>query len=371
MKKFIDLIEENKKSIKEISISELLQKENYTLIDIREKEEVEEGFIENSIHISRSFLEQKIEEFYPDRNSFLVLYCASGNRSVLACKSLIEMGYKNSYSLSEGINGWKNKGYKIIKPQKDDLTKNELLRYNRQIILPEVGKKGQKKLLKAKVLIIGAGGLGSPVCYYLAGAGVGTLGIIDKDIVDLSNLHRQIIHTTSRVGFYKTESAKENIKQLNPDINVITYNEEITEKNAREIIKNYDLVIDGSDNFKTKYLINDICFELNKPNVYASISKFDGYLSVFDSNDNTPCYRCFFPEAPNTKIQNCSEAGVLGVMAGTMGILQATEAIKVILGIGEIVKNKVLVYNSLDTSFREIKLKKNKNCLLCGDKKAI
>ncbi len=253
-------------------------------------------------------------------------------------------------------------------------TEEQIKRYARHIILPEVGGKGQEKLLNSRVLVIGAGGLGSPAILYLAAAGVGTIGIVDFDVVDLSNLQRQIIHNTERVGTPKVESAKKTVEMLNPDVKVIAYNTRISKENIMDIIKDYDVVLDGTDNFPTRFLINDACYFAGKPLVSAAMLRFEGQVSVFDyrNKENSPCYRCLFPEPPPPGlVPSCQEAGILGSIGGIMGCIQATEAIKLILGIGEPLVGKLLIMDALSMDFRKVKLRKDPNCPLCGEKPVI
>jgi adenylyltransferase/sulfurtransferase len=248
-----------------------------------------------------------------------------------------------------------------------EFTEEQIQRYSRHIILPEVGGKGQKKIRQAKVFIVGAGGLGSPAALYLAAAGVGTIGIIDADRVDLSNLQRQILHTTQRVNTPKVISAQQTLNAVNPDVQVKTYEDKLHSKNILELIKDYDIIMDGSDNFPTRFLVNDACFFLRKPLVSGSIFRFEGQLVVIKAYDGNPCYRCLYPEPPPPgMIPSCQEAGVLGVLAGTIGVLQATEALKEILGIGTGMYNRLLSYDALSMSFREVKTRKDPNCPLCG-----
>ena len=252
-----------------------------------------------------------------------------------------------------------------------DFTDEQIERYSRHIILPEVGGVGQRKMLDARVLMIGAGGLGSPAAYYLAAAGIGHLGIVDFDTVDLSNLQRQIIHSTERIGMLKTESAKKTIAALNPDVNVTTYNERISSQNIRELFERYDYIVDGSDNFATRFLINDACVLMNKINIHGSIFRFEGQATVFDPK-NGPCYRCLYPEPPPPGlVPNCQEGGVLGVLAGIIGNIQAVETLKLVLGIGDSLAGKLLIYDALNTEFRKLKLKRDVNCPVCGDNPTI
>lgn len=354
----------------EITASEAIELINKSIfIDIREKDELDRGYIPSSIHIPRGLLEFEIEKIVPDKNAHIILYCSIGKRSLLAVKTLNELGYMNVFSLAEGLIKWSELKCPLTIPD-NIFTKEQLVRYSKQIILPEVGKEGQKKLLEAKVLIVGVGGLGSPISYYLTAAGVGIIGLIDADIVSLSNLQRQILHATDQIGNLKVNSAKDRLNKINPNVDIITYSEMLTKENAIEIIKNYDFVIDASDNFKTKYLINDTCYFLNKPTIFGSIFKFEGQLSVFNLNEKSPCYRCVFPDTPSIKVSpNCSEVGVIGVLAGVIGTLQATEAIKLILNKGELLSGSLLVYDSLFTQFTTLKIKKQANCPLCGTSK--
>jgi len=288
------------KEIEEISISEahrLIEKgDRVILLDVREQEEIDLGYIKGAVFIPRAQVEEKVESALPEKEVPVVVYCAAGVRSLLAAKTLKKLGYTQVYSMAKGFNGWMAAGYDVASDS--ELTPDQLTRYSRHILLKEVGAAGQVQLLKAKVLLVGAGGLGCPAGLYLAAAGVGTLGIIDADRVDLTNLQRQVLHGTADVGRLKTESAKETIGRINPDVKVITYQERLTAQNAIEIFKNYDVVIDGSDNFPTKYLINDACYFTGKPNVYGGVFQFEGQVSVFFPGDGGPCLRCLFPEPP-------------------------------------------------------------------------
>lgn len=376
MKTFSELLKETKQGIDEISPSDLNNKinakENFTLVDVREKDEVAQGYIKDSIAIPRGFLEIKVENAISERETPVIVYCAGGTRSAMAAKTLKEMGYTNVLSMSGGFTKWKEEGLDFIKDEVFNFTPDQVSRYSRQVLLPEVGEKGQIKLLKSKVLMIGAGGLGSPIGYYLAAAGVGTLGIVDADTVDLSNLHRQILHPTNNVGKPKVESAKETINKLNPDVNVVTYQDRLTSENAIDLISQYDLVIDGTDNFATKYLINDACYFTGKPNIYGSIFQFEGQITVFDTKSGGPCYRCLFPTPPPPGLApNCAEAGVLGILPGVVGTLQAVEAMKILLGKGEPLIGRLLMYDSLTTNFRTLKIKRDHECALCGEHKTI
>lgn len=370
------LIARAKSEIQEITASEvkrrLASKESFTLVDIRERDEFDQGKIPSAVFIPRGFLELRIEEKQPDRDAPIVVYCAGGVRSALAVRNLMEMGYTNVQSMIGGFNGWKNAGYGFDLPRR--LTQEQKIRYSRHTIMPNVGDAGQEKLLDARVLLIGAGGLGSPAAMYLAAAGVGTLGIVDFDTVDLSNLQRQILHGVSDIGRLKIESAADTIREINPDVRVIGYQEPLSSANALDVIKDYDLVLNGSDNFPTRYLVNDACHFLRKPLVDASIFMFEGQVTVYLPAEpelglaGGPCYRCLYPDPPPPgEVPSCAEAGVLGVLPGIVGSLQAVEAIKLIVGIGEPLIGKLLMLDTLDMSFRTLNVKKNPQCPLCGD----
>jgi adenylyltransferase/sulfurtransferase len=289
-----------KKEGSEISVEEthqlLQKKEPIVLLDIREKEEIALGYIEGTAFLPQGLLNEKVETLLPDKNVPVIVYCAGGIRSLAAAKLMREKGYANVFSMAKGINGWKEAGYEVVSDS--ELTPDQLSRYSRHIMLKEVGMEGQVKLLGSKVLLIGAGGLGCPAALYLAAAGVGTLGIIDSDKVDLTNLQRQVLHGLADVGRLKTESAKEAIHRINPDVKVVTYPERLTSQNALEIFKNYDVILDGSDNFPTKYLVNDAAFFAGKPYIYGGVFQFEGQASVFFPKEGGPCLRCLFPEPP-------------------------------------------------------------------------
>ncbi len=336
-----------------------------TVIDCREPDEHAQGAIPGAVFIPRGFLEARIEKHVADRGAPVVIYCASGNRSLFAVRSLQEMGYTNARSLAGGFSGYKRAGLPWEVPH--TLRADQEQRYSRHVLLPEVGVAGQQKLLAAKVVCIGAGGLGSPSSMYLAAAGVGTLGLIDDDVVDASNLQRQILHGTDRLGTAKVESAERTLKNLNPDVRVDKYRARLTSENAIDLLGRYDVIIDGADNFATRYLVNDVALRLGKPVVHASIFRFEGQLTVFPAN-GSPCYRCLYPQPPPPEdAPSCAEGGVLGVLPGILGVLQATEAIKLILGIGETLAGRLLVYDALATKFRELKLRRDPKCPTCGD----
>ena len=336
------------------------------VIDVREAEEWSTGHIPGAKHVPKSYLESRIEGSAPDRDQHVILYCQSGNRSAWAARTLIDdLGYGNVESMTGGITLWKDRGYDVEQPR--TLTAEQRDRYSRHLLLPEVGIEGQQKLLDAKVLLLGAGGLGSPTALYLAAAGVGTLGIVDDDTVDLSNLQRQVIHNSQRVGVPKVDSAEETITALNPDVQVNKYPVRLGPSNIMDILPGYDIVVDGLDNFPTRYLLNDASVRLQIPVVSAAILGFEGQLSVFKPHEGGPCYRCLYPEAPPPGVvPTCSEAGVFGAVTGVMGTLQATEVLKELLGIGETMSGRLLVWDALATRFRTIKLRPDPACVACG-----
>jgi molybdopterin/thiamine biosynthesis adenylyltransferase/rhodanese-related sulfurtransferase len=335
------------------------------MIDVREADEHAQGTIPGAVHIPRGYLELRIERAVPDRSTAVVVYCASGTRSLLAARSLIELGYAHVRSLAGGFTGWKRAGLPWEQPQ--SLRPDQETRYSRHTLIPEIGVAGQLKLLGARALCIGAGGLGSPSSMYLAAAGVGTIGVIDDDVVDASNLQRQILHATDRINTPKVDSAEQTIKGLNPDVKVNKHRTRIDSSNALELIGGYQVVIDGADNFATRYLVNDAALRLGVPVIHASIFRFEGQITVFPAA-GSPCYRCLYPQPPPAEeAPSCAEAGVLGVLPGIMGVLQATEAIKVLLGLGETLAGRLLVYDALKTRFRELKLRRDPRCPTCGD----
>ncbi len=335
------------------------------VIDVREAEEWSTGHVPGAKHVPKSFLESRIEGAAPDRSQHVILYCQSGNRSAWAARTMTEdLGYENVESMTGGITLWKDRGYDVEQPR--TLTAEQRDRYSRHLLLPEVGIEGQQKLLDAKVLLLGAGGLGSPTALYLAAAGVGTLGIVDDDTVDLSNLQRQVIHNSERVGMPKVDSAEETIKALNPDVNVQKYAVRLGPDNIMDILPDYDIVVDGLDNFPTRYLLNDASVRLQIPVVSAAILGFEGQLSVFKPYDG-PCYRCLFPVPPPAELApSCGANGVLGVLPGTMGLLQATEVIKLILGEGEPLIGRLLMYDALAAKVTEVKVRRDPHCPICS-----
>jgi molybdopterin/thiamine biosynthesis adenylyltransferase/rhodanese-related sulfurtransferase len=335
------------------------------LVDVREQYEFEEGHIPGAIHVPRGHLESRIEGKAGDKSQPIVLYCASGNRSAFAAHTLQSLlGYEDVASMAGGITLWKDHGFEVETPRA--LTAEQKSRYSRHLLLPEIGLEGQLKLLDAKVLLLGAGGLGSPTALYLAAAGVGTLGVVDDDVVDVSNLQRQVIHKTGDVGVPKVDSAEKGIKELNPDVEVVKYNTRLDASNIMEIIDGYDVIVDGVDNFPTRYLLNDATVRLGIPVVSASILGFDGQLSVFAPHEG-PCYRCLYPTPPPAELApSCGANGVLGVLPGVMGLLQAVEVVKLVTGAGEPLIGRLLLYEALSTSFTELKVRRDPECPICS-----
>lgn len=368
MATFNEVISRVKSEIQEIGVDETKAKLDGSgapvLVDVRERDEYEQGFIGGAEWVPRGFLEMKIEDIAPERDAPVIIYCAGGVRSALAARSLLEMGYTNVSSMAGGFRAWKNAGHGFERPRA--LSAEQIKRYSRHIMLPEVGEKGQGKLLDAKVLCLGAGGLGSPSALYLAAAGVGTIGIVDDDVVDESNLQRQVIHNLERLGMPKAESAQKTLQLLNPDVNVVPHKTRLDSSNIMEILSQYDLVVDGADNFPTRYLLNDAALKLGKPVVHASIFRFEGQVTTF-LPDEGPCYRCLYPEPPPPGMApSCQEAGVLGVLPGMIGTIQANEALKLILGVGKSLSGRFLVIDALGTSYRQLKLRKDPNCVVCS-----
>jgi molybdopterin/thiamine biosynthesis adenylyltransferase/rhodanese-related sulfurtransferase len=362
-----ELLKQVKSRIDEIDPSKVreLIGEGVAIIDVRESEEFAAGHLPGAKHVPRSYLETRIEGVVADRDAQIVLYCQSGNRSAYGARTLTEdLGYTNVTSMTGGITLWKDRGYDVVVPRA--LSPEQRERYSRHMLVPEIGVEGQQKLLDAKVLLLGAGGLGSPTALYLAAAGVGTLGIVDDDVVDLSNLQRQVIHSTERVGVPKVDSAEESIRALNPDVKVVKYPLRIDASNIMEIIEGYDVIVDGVDNFPTRYLLNDATVRLKIPVVSASILGFDGQLSVFKPYEG-PCYRCLFREPPPAELApSCGANGVLGVLPGTMGLLQATEVVKLILDIGEPAIGRLLLYDALGATLTEVKVHRDPDCPICS-----
>lgn len=336
-----------------------------TLIDVREPTEFEQGQIPGALTIPRGVLEGRIEDIIHDPDRPIVVYCAGGARAALAAASLGSLGYNNVRYMVGGYTAWKRAGYPFDIPQ--TLSADQQIRYSRHTMLPEVGEAGQLKLLRSAVLCIGAGGLGAPSSLYMAAAGIGTIGMVDDDVVDASNLQRQIIHATDRIGQLKVDSAETTLTGLNPDLKIRKHPFRLSSDNVLDVIADYDVIVDGADNFPTRYLLNDAALKLGKPVIHSSIFRFDGQLTVFPGTGR-PCYRCLYPEPPPPEeAPSCQEAGVLGVLPGVMGVLQATEAIKVILNIGEPLAGKLLIYDALKAKFRELRLRADPECPTCGE----
>ena len=363
-----DLISRAKERVGEVQpgdASEELSSGDVALVDVREQHEFEERHIEGAIHVPRGHLESRIEQFVPDRSKRVILYCASGNRSALAAETLQDqLGYEDVASMAGGITLWRDRGLPVVTPR--SLTQEQKERYSRHILVPEIGLEGQLKLLDAKVLLLGTGGLGSPTALYLAAAGVGTLGLIDDDVVDASNLQRQVIHNSERIGMPKTESARKTIEALNPDVEVVEHNLRFGPENVIELLSEYDVIVDGADNFPTRYLLNDASVRLRKPVVSASILSFDGQISTFVPFEG-PCYRCLYPTPPPPELApSCGAAGVLGVLPGIMGLLQALEVVKLVTGTGTPLIGRLLLFEALGTEFTELKVKRDPDCPICG-----
>src|SRR6516162_9426867 len=336
-----------------------------TFLDVREQDEHDQGTIPGSVFIPRGHLESQAETKLVDRDRPVVMYCAAGNRSAFGAETLGQLGYTDVVSMAGGFGRWKNEGRPWITPA--TLTHEQRDRYGRHILLPEVGEEGQQKLLESKVLLLGAGGLGSPAALYLAAAGVGTLGIVDMDVVDASNLQRQILHNMDRIGERKVDSAKKTLTTLNPDVDVVTYDVRFGADNVLDIIDGYDVIVDGTDNFPTRYLLNDASLLKRIPVVHGSIFRFEGQVTVFKPYEG-PCYRCLLPEPPPPELApSCAEAGVLGVLPGIVGSIQALEAIKVILDLGEPLRGRLLAYDALEQSFRTFKVRRDPQCPACGE----
>lgn len=367
MSTFKELIRKVKGEVREISVAEAHARgaQGAVLIDVREADEWSQGHAPGALFIPRGFLELRVEERVPDKAAEVLLYCAGGTRSALAAKALGELGYTRVFSVAGGFGQWKQAGLPIEVPR--TLTAEQRERYSRHLLVPEVGEAGQLKLLASKVLLVGAGGLGSPAGLYLAAAGVGTLGLVDSDIVDRSNLQRQVLHTNASIGKPKTESAAATLRALNPDVQVVRHDLRLDSGNVLDVIAPYDVIVDGCDNFTTKYLVNDAAVLTGKPVVYGSIFRFDGQATVFVPRRG-PCYRCLYPEpTPQELAPSCDEAGVLGVLPGVLGLIQATEALKLLLGQGTTLQGRLLTYDALGMTFREFKLRRDPGCALCGD----
>ncbi len=364
-----DLLDEARRLVPEASAQRVRAQNGRVLIDVRERDEFEAGHLPHALHLSRGFLETRIEDLVPDRTTPVTLYCGSGVRSLLAGRSLLEMGYADVQSLAGGYSAWKQAGYDFVVPR--SLTAEQKARYNRHLLLPEIGEEGQRRLLDARVLIIGAGGLGSPTALYLAAAGVGTIGFVDFDTVDISNLQRQILHTEDRIGMRKTESARIALQALNRDVSVVEHTEMLSGENARELFSGYDVIVNGCDNFPTRYLANDVAVFTKKPLVDGGIFRFEGQLTTVVPFQS-PCYRCRYPAPPPPEeAPSCAEAGVLGVLPGIIGVLQATEVIKLVTGVGRPLTGRLLHVDALDMRFREFRVPRDPQCPVCGENPTI
>ncbi len=374
MPSYRDILQQVKAEIDEISAAEtrerLASPQPPVLVDVREQDEWDEGYVPGAVHVPRGMLESRIEGLLPDRSREIVVYCAGGSRSAFAAKSLGELGYEHVTSLIGGFTDWKRNGFQIEQAQ--SLTPEQRARYSRHLLIPEVGDRGQQKLLASRVLLIGAGGLGSPASLYLAAAGVGTIGIVDADVVDDSNLQRQIVHSTNEVGQPKVASAQRTIEALNPDVTVKAYEERLTSENVERILgEGWDVIVDGADNFPTRYLVNDASVWHDIPVVHGSIYRFEGQVTVFKPHEG-PCYRCLFPQPPPPELApSCAEGGVLGVLPGIIGSLQANEALKLLLGIGDSLQGRLLLVDALATTFDEVTVKRDPTCPVCGEHPSI
>ncbi len=365
---YAELLREARNEIREVSPAEadaLRQRGGIALIDVREASEWDQGHVPGATHVSKSYLEQNIEAVVPNRDTPVVMYCAGGVRSLFAAQTLKGMGYTDVMSVSGGFQAWKGHGLPWTQPV--TLTDTQKTRYSRHLLIPEVGSAGQAKLLDSKVLLIGAGGLGSPAALYLAAAGVGTIGIVDFDVVDLSNLQRQVLHSSERIGEKKVESARKTLTALNPDVTVVGHEEMLVADNVDRLIAGYDVILDGTDTFETRYILNDAAVAAGIPVVHASVFRFEGQLTTFVPYEG-PCYRCLYPTPPPPELApGCSVAGVLGVVPGIMGLLQANEVLKLLLGIGETLAGRLLLFDALETEFTELKLRRDPACPVCSD----
>jgi molybdopterin/thiamine biosynthesis adenylyltransferase/rhodanese-related sulfurtransferase len=369
MPNYREMLQQVRAEIEEIDATRAraeIEDGNPLVVDVREQDEWDEGHIPGAVHIPRGRLESRIERAAPDLTRPVILYCSSGSRSVFAAKTLGDLGYDHVVSLAGGFTDWKRNGFPVQLQAGLDAPRRA--RYSRHLLIPEVGEEGQLKLLDSKVLLIGAGGLGSPASLYLAAAGVGRLGIVDADVVDESNLQRQIVHSTERLGEAKVDSAKRTIEALNPDVQVVAYKERLTSENVERILADgWDVIVDGADNFPTRYLVNDASIWHGIPVVHGSIYRFEGQVTVFQPGAG-PCYRCLFPTPPPPEFApSCAEGGVLGVLPGVIGSLQANEALKLTLGIGEPLVGRLVLFDALAGELNEVKLRRDPDCPVCGE----
>jgi molybdopterin/thiamine biosynthesis adenylyltransferase/rhodanese-related sulfurtransferase len=367
MASFRDLLSETKARIREVDTAtadESRKAPGAVVLDVREADEYEQGAIPGAVHIPRGHLESQIEGRVSDKDTPLIVHCAGGTRSAFAAETLEHLGYTDVVSVAGGFNKWKDEGRDWSTPRA--LTPDQRNRYQRHLLLPEVGVEGQLELLGARVLLLGAGGLGSPAALYLAAAGVGTIGIVDMDVVDESNLQRQILHNMDRIGERKVDSAKKSLTAMNPDVNVVTHDTRLDASNVVELLSQYDIVLDGADNFPSRYLLNDAALKVGVPVVHGSIFRFEGQVTVFKPYDG-PCYRCFVPEPPPAEMApSCAEAGVLGVLPGIIGSIEALEVVKLILDLGDSLSGRLLAYDALEESFRTFKIRRDPECAACS-----
>ena len=370
MPTYRELLQQTKGEISEIDAQTALSTPGAVWVDVREIDEWQEGHLPGAVHVPRGHLESRIEAVAPDKTHPVILYCAAANRSAFAAKTLEELGYENVHSLAGGFTDWKRNGLEIVMPR--TLSPEKRTRYSRHLLIPEIGEEGQLRLLDSKILLIGAGGLGSPASLYLAAAGIGRLGIVDADIVDETNLQRQIAHSLDTLGTPKVDSAKRAIAALNPDVEVVTYRERLTSENIDRILdEGWDMIVDGADNFPTRYLVNDASVWRGIPVVHGSIYRFEGQVTVFKPHEG-PCYRCLFPEPPPPELApSCAEGGVLGVLPGIIGSLQANEALKLALGTGDTLMGRLLLFDALQASFTEVSLRRDPSCPVCGEEPTI
>ncbi len=373
MPTYRELLQQTRSEISEVDATEAkarIESGEPVVVDVREQDEWDEGHIPGAVHVPRGHLESRIERLAPDPSRPVVIYCSAGNRSAFAAKTLAELGYEDVVSLAGGFTDWKRNGFPV--QLQAGLDGPQRARYSRHLLIPEVGEEGQLKLLDSKVLLVGAGGLGSPASLYLAAAGVGRIGIVDADVVDESNLQRQIVHSTESLGEPKVESARRAIEALNPDVEVVSYKERLTSENIERILADgWDVIVDGADNFPTRYLVNDASVWHDIPVVHGSIYRFEGQVTVFKPHEG-PCYRCLFPTPPPPELApSCAEGGVLGVLPGVIGSLQASEALKLALGIGEPLIGRLLLFDALAATFDEVKLRRDPDCPVCGEQPTI
>jgi molybdopterin/thiamine biosynthesis adenylyltransferase/rhodanese-related sulfurtransferase len=362
---FKEMLRKVRSEIREVSVDEAPAQPDALFLDVREADEWAKGHVPGAVFIPRGFLELRVEQEAPDKARPVVVYCAGGTRSALAARALQDLGYHDVVSLAGGFTRWRESGRPVAVPRV--MSEQQRDRYSRHLKVPEIGEAGQARLLESKALLVGAGGLGSPAGLYLAAAGVGTIGIADFDVVDRSNLQRQVLHTEAAVGRPKTESAEATLRALNPDVRVVRHDVRLEAANVEEVLRPYDVVVDGCDNFSTKYLVNDAAVLLGKTNVYGSIFRFFGQASTFRPREG-PCYRCLYPEpTPAELAPSCDDAGVLGVLPGLVGLVQATEAVKVLLGVGRPLVGRLLTYDALDMAFQEFRVRRDPRCAVCGD----